>query len=135
MIFKKQDVLDTLEKYNFDRNNYIIISGAALVLYGVKNSTNDIDIAVCNELYNKLLKQYNCKLERRIGNYDIWFINDVINFSNHYYYDIEYTDYLGYKVQTLESILKLKRSLNRPKDKNDIESILAFGGNCESYKY
>ena len=55
--------------------------------------------------------------------YKVWFINNIINFSNHYYDTIDYEEYLGYKVQKVESILKLKKELNRDKDKLDIEKI------------
>ena len=56
MIFNKENILKTLNKYNFDSQNYIVISGAALVLQNVKEYTSDIDITVSNELYNQLLK-------------------------------------------------------------------------------
>ncbi len=36
MIFNKENILKTLNKYNFDSQNYIVISGAALVLQNVK---------------------------------------------------------------------------------------------------
>ena len=57
MIFNKENILKTLNKYNFDSQNYMVISGAALVLQNVKEYTSDIDITVSNELYNQLLKK------------------------------------------------------------------------------
>ena len=62
MIFNKENILKTLNKYNFDSQNYIVISGAALVLQNVKEYTSDIDITVSNELYNQLLKKYSLSL-------------------------------------------------------------------------
>lgn len=126
MKINKNDILKILEQYDFDPQEYIIISGASLVLQGVKEYTSDIDIAVSNKLYNQILKDYNCQIEKKIDNYIIWLINDVINFSNHYYETVEYTELYGYKVQTLESIIELKKGLNRQKDKKDIEKILNF---------
>ena len=69
MIFNKENILKTLNKYNFDSQNYIVISGAALVLQNVKEYTSDIDITVSNELYNQLLKKYSCTFEKEIENY------------------------------------------------------------------
>ncbi|MGN1358005.1 MAG: hypothetical protein ACI4WU_01420 [Bacilli bacterium] len=126
MKINKNDILKILEQYDFDPQEYIIISGAALVLQGVKEYTSDIDIAVSNKLYNQILKDYNCQIEHKKDNYIIWFINDVINFSNHYYETVKYKELYGYKVQTLESIIELKKGLNRQKDKKDIEKILNF---------
>lgn len=119
----KEKILATLEKYNIDRNQHVIISGAALVLWGVKDNTQDIDIAVSSKLYEEILNKYNCIFEKEVENYPVWFLDNVMNFSNHYYDEIEYTDCFGYKVQSLESILDLKIKLNRPKDKYDIARI------------
>ena len=33
---------------------------------------------------------------------------------------------MGYKVQTIDSVLKLKKQLNRLKDKKDIQYIMDF---------
>lgn len=126
MIFNKDNILKILKEYNFDSQDFIVISGAALVLQNVKEYTSDIDIATSNKLYNYLLKEYNCSFEKKIGNYDIWFIDDTINFSNNYYEKTEYIELLGYKVQTIDSILNLKKQLNRSKDKKDIQYITNF---------
>ena len=60
----KKDIIDTLKKYNFDSTKYIVISSAAMVLLGIKDTTKDIDIAVSDDYYEYLLKNYNCKFER-----------------------------------------------------------------------
>lgn len=119
----KKDILEILKIYNFDKKEFIILSGASLVLQNVKEDTSDIDITTSVYLYNKLLKEYNCVFEKEVDNYLVWFIDNIINFSTHYYDEIEYINYNGYKIQSLESILKLKESLNRNKDKSDIEKI------------
>ena len=82
----KKDIIDTLKKYNFDSTKYIVISSAAMVLLGIKDTTKDIDIAVSDDYYEYLLKNYNCKFER-INEYGkkVYFIHDIINFSSTYY--------------------------------------------------
>ena len=42
----KQDIIKALNKYHFDMNEYMVISGASMVLQGIKETTKDIDIAV-----------------------------------------------------------------------------------------
>ena len=42
----KEKIVDILKKYNFDKDEYIVISGACMVLYGIKETTSDIDISV-----------------------------------------------------------------------------------------
>ena len=126
MKLNKNAILKILREYNFDSQDYIIIGGASLVLQNVKEYTSDIDIAVSNNLYKKLIKKYKCQFEKNIDNYDIWFIDSIINFSNHYYEEIEYIEIFGYKVQTIDSVLELKKNLNRLKDKKDIKNIIDF---------
>lgn len=42
----KDKIIEVLKKYNFDKNSYVVISGAAMTMLGIKDKTNDIDIAV-----------------------------------------------------------------------------------------
>jgi len=123
---KKEDILRILNEYNFDKEEFMILSGAALVIFDVKNSTDDIDIAVSSKMYDYLLNNFNCQFEKEADNYKVWFIDGVINFSKHYYNDFEFVYYNGYKIQSLDSVLRLKQKLNREKDKNDIERIIKY---------
>ena len=52
----KKEILEILKKYNFDKNEIIILSSAAMVINGVKETTNDIDLAV-SENYQKELRR------------------------------------------------------------------------------
>lgn len=126
----KEEILDVLKSYNFDRNKFIIISGAAMVINNIKNETKDIDISVSEEYEKKLLEEYNCKLERSIPDkgkiFKAYMIDDLLNFSNHYYDDYKFKIVDGYKVQTPEEILKLKLYMNREKDEKDILKIKNF---------
>ena len=122
----KNDILKILNKYNFNQKDYIVLSGASLVLQNIKEYTFDIDIAVSNELYSEILEKYNCLFEKQIDNYNIWFIDNIINFSNHYYSEAKYMYLFGLQVHTIDSIFELKSNLNRLKDNQDIELIEAF---------
>ena len=114
----KNDIILTLEKYNFNKNEFIILSGASLVLQGLKTNTHDIDIATSDELYRYLLENYKCDFELSIDGYDIWFIDNVINFSNHFYNEVDYFEFDGYKIQTNESAEKIKKKMYSIKNKS-----------------
>lgn len=122
----RKDIINTLKKYNFDSTKYIVISSAAMVLLGIKDTTKDIDIAVSDDYYEYLLKNYNCKFER-INEYGkkVYFIHDIINFSSTYYKNnrliIE-----EIPIQTANDILELKLFLKREKDYKDIELIKEY---------
>lgn len=122
----KDDILRILESYDIDYNESIILSGASLVLQGVKEYTSNIDITVSDRVYNELLKKYNCTLEKIVDNDKIWFIDSIINFGRNYYGKVEFYLLDGYKIQTIESILDLKKELGRQKDMDDIKHILEY---------
>lgn len=122
----KKEIFEYLKKFELDKEEFIILSGSALVIYGIKEIAKDIDIAVSEKLYNKLINNYNCIYEKEVNNYKVWYIDNIINFSIHYYDEVEYEIINGYKVQSLDSIIQLKQKLNRDKDKKDIEKILEY---------
>ena len=123
----KKEILNTLKKYNLKTEKYIIISSAAMVLNNIKKETKDIEIAVDEEYEKELLKNYKCELEREIidkeKKYKAYLIDDLINFSVHYYGEYKSKKINGYNVQTIEEILKLKQRLNRENDKKDIKIL------------
>ena len=119
---KKDDIFKILESHNFNKEEIIIISGAAMVIRNYKEETDDIDISVSKKYYEELLKTKKCTLERIIDGIHIWFIDDIINFSTNFY-NSEYSEINGYKVQTIKSVIELKKSLGRKKDLIDIERI------------
>ncbi len=119
----KQDIIKALNKYHFDMNEYMVISGASMVLQGIKETTKDIDIAVSKKYYDYLEENYNCDIERVIDDLNIYLIDNVINFSTNYYNRDEVVMYEGFPIQSLDGIKKLKLSLNREKDINDINKL------------
>lgn len=125
----KSTILKILKEDNLDPKRYIILSGASLVLQDIKEYTSDIDIAVDNTLYNEILNKYSCTFEKYKDGYKIWYIDNKINFSNNLYTTTKYIEIYGYKAQSLDSILELKRTLNRQKDKKDISLILDYKNN------
>lgn len=124
----KEKIIKILKEYNFDKNEYIVISGGSMVLYGIKPTTHDIDISVSNKLYNYLLNNQDCTFER-INEFGekVYFIDDIINFSRTYYSNNK--NFINnIPVQTIEELIKLKQYLNRDKDKIDIEKIKKYKG-------
>lgn len=119
----KEEILTLLNRYPLPKEEFIVISGAAMVLLGIKEETNDIDIAVSSRLFKRILEQYDCKFEKTDQfNNKIYFIDDIINFGQNYY-DVDYLIYQKYQVQTPQAIKVLKKNLNRAKDQKDIALI------------
>lgn len=122
----KQELLNKLQEYNLDNDKFIIIGSAALVLKGIKEKCHDIDIALNKDYNNYLLKQYHCKYEKEIDGHKIYLIDDILNFSTHYYGCFKGEKIENYLIQTPNEVLKLKQTLNRKKDEEDIKLILNY---------
>lgn len=126
-MINKEQIYEFLEKKRLLKEELIILSGASLVLQGIKDLTNDIDIAVSRKYLIYLLNNYECEIEfyNMDEDFYVYYIDNIINFSTNYN-DVDYIVLNGYKLQTLESILRLKQKLNREKDKDDIELIKKY---------
>lgn len=124
----KKQILESLEKYHLDPTQYIVISGAALVLHGIKEETHDIDISVTKELYQKLEKEYQCEVEKydETAQCNIYYIDRILNFSTNFYDEKNYVYIDGIRVQDIHGIIELKKKLNRAKDQRDLRKIEEF---------
>lgn len=119
----KEDIVRIVNGYNFDPRKYEIISGAAMVLYGFKEWTRDIDLAVTEDYYVELLRKYKCLFEKVNAQGEcIFYIDNILNFGRSFYNE-EHTMIDGLPVQTKEDLITLKKALNRPKDKRELELI------------
>ncbi len=121
----KEQIIEYLQKYNLDNTKYVVISGAAMVLYGIKELTHDIDISVSKDYYDYLLNNYECEYETKdINNENVYYI-DKINFGKaHYPNENIYINNIP--VEPIDEIIKLKKTFNRDKDKEDIELIKKY---------
>jgi hypothetical protein len=119
----RKEIIEKLKQYSFDKSKYIVIAGAAMVLLGIKDKTSDIDIATTQDYNDYLVDNYNVTFEK-INEYNepVYFIDNIVNFSVTYYSDKkEYVEDIP--VQNVNDILRLKKRLNREKDKIDIEKL------------
>ncbi len=130
-MLNKDDILKKLNNLSLDKDKFIIISGASMVLQDVKDVTSDIDISISTDIEDKLNGL----------NYHIGFYNekiyekDNIEFFTTYYEEIDYIIINGYKVATLEYVLKLKQKLNRKKDLKDIKLLDLYLCSKDNYRY
>lgn len=118
-----EKIIKLIDKYKLDKNKIVIISGAALVIHGIIDKTNDIDISCDKEYYDYLLKNYNCIFERKNENgEDIYMIDEIINFGTSFM-PKEIVNINGLNVSSIKDIYLLKKYLNRKKDKEIIEKL------------
>lgn len=129
---KKEEIISTLKKYNFDNNEYVVLSTGAMVLQDIKDICHDIDLAVSSKMFNELLDKYECtlKYEYEINGKNIKVYSfDCFDFSTNYFDKDDIIFVNDISVQNVNAILKLKQNLNRDKDIEDIRLIKTFLNN------
>lgn len=124
----KQEVIKLLKKLDLPTSEYYVLSSGCLVLYGLRDIANDLDLCVKPELFEKLCVKYNLKEEDK-NECGFYRINDLVEvvISGKYPFDFDVVE--GYQVQKLEQILNSKINSDRPKDKIDAQNILKIFNN------
>lgn len=126
MHLDKEMILKELSKISLPTEKYWVVMGAALVLYGIKKTTKDIDIGCDLELFNHLIEQgYELKLsnsgkkkitiKENINIYCEWDVEGIVLIDS-------------IPVADLKSIINDKQKLGRDKDLEDINIINGFLG-------
>lgn len=128
----KNDIVKHYNQFLKDNHikakDFIISAGGACVMHGIRNETNDMDMAVPEELFNKLLKSGKYKTHTFTG----WFSDLRTSIEYNEYIDLHIGDIVvkkenqdivfidGVCCYSAETLLKQKIKMNRPKDQEDI---------------
>ena len=121
MLDKKQ-IIARLEELNLDDTKYWVITGGAMVLYGLREQTSDIDLGCTSDLAD-LLQQEGFPVERMPdGTRKIVVEEDVEIFENWLENKVERFE--GVPVISIQGLIEMKRALGREKDFRDIQLIL-----------
>lgn len=121
---KKQEYLERLDSLNLDKEKYCIISGGVLLLYGIKEETEDIDIKLLPDYFDELNEIFNFKKSPK---YDyLYELGDDIElarlpFSKEDVYIVE-----NHPVESLKKQLEWMEKNKREKDKEKIEKIKKY---------
>ena len=119
---KKIELLNLLKELNFPKDEYYVLSGASLVLRGIRKEANDLDLCISEELFNEIKDKYNLA-EGNKNECGFYKINDnleiVVDKKENFKMEIGEK----YNLENLQTILDFKIKRNKPKDKDDIENI------------
>lgn len=117
-----------LNELDLPTSEYYVLSSGCLVLYGLRNIANDLDLCVKPELFEKLRIKYNLK-DKEKNECGFYRINDFVEVVVSGKYPFEFDLVHGYQVQKLEQILNSKINSDRTKDKIDAQNILKYLNN------
>lgn len=120
-MLNKNEIIKLLKEINLPTNEYWLLAGSALVMYGIKERTNDIDLGCNNKLFNELIeKGYETKFMHNgcrgldISNYievaEEWESGKIVLVD-------------GFQVASLESIREGKLARGKEKDLRDVDLI------------
>ena len=120
----KQGILNCLSEFLYDRNEYWVVAGGAMVLYGIREQTADIDLG-CSKRLADHLEADGC-LFRRTDDGKRWFkYGDHIEIFEEWIRDTVET-VCGFRVVSIQGLIEMKQDLGRDKDKKDIAFIKAY---------
>ena len=107
----KEELYKLVEKLKLPITEYCILSGGSLVIHGIRENTNDLDIDITKKGFEIIKKYFSPTLVDE--NKKLYKITENIEcfLDNNFETDIELID--GYPCQSLISVYRLKKKLNR----------------------
>ena len=118
---KKEDIIKRLLELNYPPSEYWLVTGGAMVLYDIKESTNDIDLGCSKFLADTLEDKGYLTALLSDGTRRISVADDVEIFEEWLFDKIEIR--YGVPVISLKGLLEMKKGLGREKDIEDIKLI------------
>ena len=122
---KKIELLNLLKELNFPKDEYYVLSGASLVLRGIRKEANDLDLCISEELFNEIKDKYNLA-EGNKNECGFYKINDNLEIVVNKKEDFKMEIGEKYNLEDLQNILDFKIKRNKPKDQKDIENIKKY---------
>ena len=120
----KEQYLGIVDKLNWDKSQYCIIASGVMLMHGLREEVDDVDLKVSPALFQKLFYQYHMPQSSRYDYVYELADNIDVNCRDFNSDDIEWVD--GYPVEKLEKQLAWKLANNRPKDAEDIRKIQEY---------
>lgn len=124
VVMKKADILEKLRAFPYGLEGFWVITGAALVLYGIRDETADIDMGCTTEMADRL-EADGCPCRKTAdGSRRFYIGGDIEVFENWRCGSVIRIDRVP--VLSLQGLREMKRLLGREKDIRDIRLIDEF---------
>lgn len=126
--------LDTLNSMNIPQNEYVIYGSAPLVIRGLKEKNDDLDVLATDSLWDKLKMEYPDKLK---GDYidvnGVSFTHRSSDFFGPMDNIMKNSDLIdGYHIMNLTETMKWKEKTGKEKHLEDAKKIKNYLNNLES---
>ncbi|MBD5162262.1 MAG: hypothetical protein HDT14_09685 [Oscillibacter sp.] len=120
----KGEIICLLKEAAFDVKEYWVTSGAAMVLYGMKELTRDIDLGCTSRMADELENEGYCVEVLHDGSRKIVFSRTIEIFEN--WVEDKVILLEGLPVVSVDGMIMMKEKLGREKDLEDIRLINKF---------
>ena len=120
----KRELLALLKAFPYSPDDYWIVAGGAMVMYGIRPQTHDIDLG-CNKTMADSLEENGYLVRTNPDGRRYFRYSDDIEISEGWLNDT-FDKVDGYNVISIKGLLEMKRELGREKDKRDIALIEEF---------
>lgn len=118
----KEEVIKRLRELNLPKDEYYVLSGASLVLRGIREKCSDIDLCISEELFANVKDKLKLTPDK-INSCNFYHLNDsleiIVNEKAHF--NMEEGE--EFNLENINTILAFKESRNLPKDQKDIINI------------
>ena len=127
-MLNKEKIIRLLKEAAFDAGEYWVTSGAAMVLYGIRDVTRDIDLGCTSKLADELEGRGYPSEVLPDGSRRIVFSEEIELFEN--WIEDQAVLLEGIPAVSLEGLIRMKEKLGREKDRNDILLIKEHLAKC-----
>ena len=124
MTMDRQKIIEALSAFPYDRGEYWVVTGAAMVLYGIRAETGDIDLGCSKALADRLEADGFLCGRRDNGKRRFRYGTEIEIFEEWLCDRTETVE--GFRVISPEGLIEMKTALGREKDLRDIALIRSF---------
>ncbi len=121
----RQEIIRRLRGLKLPKNEYYVLSGASLVLRGIREICSDIDLCISEELFNNVKDRLKMTPDK-LNSCNFYHLSDtleiVVDKKDHF--NMEEGD--EFNLEDIKTILAFKESRNLPKDQQDIVNIKKY---------
>ena len=120
----RQEILDHMDRFPYDRGEYWIVAGGAMVLYGIREETADIDLG-CSAAMGARMDADGVPWEFAAdGRRHFRYGEDIEIYEEGFRGPVVEID--GLPVLSISGLIDMKRKLGREKDMRDLELIREY---------
>ena len=118
----KEEIFNLLKELNFPKDEFYILSGASLVIRGIREKCSDLDLCISEELFNSIKNKYNLT-ENKKNECGFYQISDIIEVVAEKKGNFKMEELSPYNLEDLHTILDYKEKRNLLKDQVDVKNI------------